>query len=97
MTIASEWEPLRRLLEDEKNALSAEIEAYPRPIAGCDAQFNHLLDRRRLLWEELSRLEAAQGDRSAGAEAFLRGSTCLDEECKSALLAALKPALTGAT
>jgi hypothetical protein len=95
MTIASEWEPLRRLLEDEKNAVSAEIETYPRPIAGCDAQFNHLLERRRLLWEELSRLEAARGDGSAGVEAFLRGSTCLDEESKRAILHALEPAVGG--
>ena len=93
MNSAMQWEALRRSLEEMKGAVAAEIQAYPRPIAGCDAQFNHLLERRRLLWEELSRLEAARGDRSMGVEAFLRSSTCLDQEAKRAILDALEPAV----
>jgi len=88
MNSATHWDALRRLLEEEKRALSAEIETYPRPIAGCDAQFNHLLDRRRLLFEELARLEAARADGVTSAEAFLRGSACFDENVKRALLRA---------
>ncbi len=72
MSNTVEWEALRRCLETEKDAVAAEIQAYPRPIAGCDAQFNHLLERRRLLWEELSRLEAARGDRTASVGDFLQ-------------------------
>ena len=34
-------EELRRVVDD--------IRAYPSPVAGCDAQFNHLLDRRAAL------------------------------------------------
>jgi hypothetical protein len=30
-------------------APSGEISAYPSPISGCDAQFNHLLAERRRL------------------------------------------------
>ena len=31
--------------------LDAEIHAYPTPISGCDAQYNHLLaERRRVRW-----------------------------------------------
>ena len=34
-------------LEDARCALNAEISDYPTPIAGCDAQFNHLLAERQ--------------------------------------------------
>ncbi|MFK7745864.1 MAG: hypothetical protein AB8B47_12465 [Roseobacter sp.] len=34
-------------LEDARRALNAEISDYPTPIAGCDAQFNHLLAERQ--------------------------------------------------
>jgi hypothetical protein len=93
MTTANPWEDLRRRLEEEKAAVAAEIETYPRPIAGCDAQFNHLLERRRALWEELSRLETARGERSASFEGFVRGSSCLDQEAKRAILDGLEPAV----
>jgi hypothetical protein len=88
MKPAAQWDGIRRVLDEEKRALSAEIEAYPRPIAGCDAQFNHLLDRRRLLFEELARLEAARADGVTSVEGFLHGSACLDEAAKRALLTA---------
>ena len=38
---------------ERKAALDAEIAAYPRPIAGCDAQFNALLEERARLAREL--------------------------------------------
>ena len=91
MTSTIVWEALRRRLEAEKDAVAAEIQAYPRPIAGCDAQFNHLLERRRLLWEELSYIETARGDRTASVGDYLQRSTCLDAEAKRAILAALEP------
>jgi hypothetical protein len=92
MTADIEWEALRRRLEEEKRAIAAEIETYPRPIAGCDAQFNHLLERRRALWEELSRLEAARAGRAISPEDFLQNSTCLDRDSKLAVLDAREPA-----
>jgi hypothetical protein len=92
MTAASPWEALGRRLEEEKRAIAAEIETYPRPIAGCDAQFNHLLERRRALWEELSRLEAARAGRAISPEDFLQSSTCLDRDSKRAVLDAHEPA-----
>jgi len=36
----------------------SEIAAYPAPISGCDAQFNHLLAERRRLARALSALRA---------------------------------------
>ncbi|MEM7693555.1 MAG: hypothetical protein AAF318_03835 [Pseudomonadota bacterium] len=38
--------------------LRAEISAYPQPISGCDAQFNHLLAERTRLSGALSALSA---------------------------------------
>jgi hypothetical protein len=95
MNTAKQWEALRGLLEEMKGTVAAEIQAYPRPIAGCDAQFNHLLERRRSLWEELSRLDAARRDSQTGVEACLNSSTCLDQEAKRAILDALETAVAG--
>jgi hypothetical protein len=44
-------------LRRARAALVAEIAAYPTPIAGCDAQFNHLLALRRQVSEAIRALE----------------------------------------
>ena len=49
-------------LEAERLQIQREINAYPPPIPGCDAYFNHLLERRAAVCEALSRLRAACGD-----------------------------------
>jgi hypothetical protein len=46
----------REALHAEKRRVAAEISAYPGPIAGCDEQFNHLLDMRRRLERALIEL-----------------------------------------
>jgi hypothetical protein len=43
-------------LQELKREVVAEIHGYPPPIPRCDAQFNHLLERRDLILAELSRL-----------------------------------------
>lgn len=48
----------RRNLADARDALDAEIRDYPTPVAGCDAQYNHLLAERRRAREALRALEA---------------------------------------
>jgi len=40
-----------------KKLLNAEISAYPAPIAGCDAQFNHLIGERQKVLDALRTLE----------------------------------------
>ncbi|WP_146344324.1 hypothetical protein [Falsiphaeobacter marinintestinus] len=51
LTIAhSELRLARKILQDE-------ISGYPTPIAGCDAQFNHLLAQRRRILSALSALQ----------------------------------------
>ena len=38
--------------------LQDEISAYPSPISGCDAQFNHLLGERQKVLEAIRSLDA---------------------------------------
>ena len=63
------WEDIRDRLEGRLKAVKEEIAAYPAPIPGCDAQFNHLLEERSGLTRELERLAAAcaSGDPNAAA------------------------------
>ncbi|WP_299730452.1 hypothetical protein [uncultured Tateyamaria sp.] len=46
----AELKVARQLLQDE-------ISSYPAPIAGCDAQFNHLLAERQKVLAALSDLD----------------------------------------
>jgi len=68
MTQTPTWDGLRQALERQRQALTAEIGGYPPPIPACDAQFNHLLEQRRLVSAELKRLARASGDGMAVAE-----------------------------
>ncbi len=49
----------RSALVAAKDSLQSEISAYPTPISGCDAQFNHLLADRQKVLEALRSLDAA--------------------------------------
>ena len=48
----------RTALMDARAELDAEIHAYPTPISGCDAQYNHLLAERRRIHAALEALDA---------------------------------------
>ena len=45
-------------LQCAKTLLSDEIRAYPTPISGCDAQFNHLIGERQKVLTALSALDS---------------------------------------
>lgn len=47
----------REALERERVRLNMEISAYPGPIPGCDAHFNHLLEKRARLSDEISSID----------------------------------------
>ena len=47
----------RACLAAAREALDEEICGYPGPIAGCDAQYNHLLAERRRVHEALAALD----------------------------------------
>ena len=42
-----------------RSAINAEISEYPKPISGCDAQFNHLIAERQKVLEALRVLDDA--------------------------------------
>ncbi len=44
-------------LKAAHGAINSEISAYPTPISGCDAQFNHLLDQRHRITAALATLD----------------------------------------
>ncbi len=50
---------LRDLLGGAKRAVDEEIGAYPTPIPRCDAQFNHLYERRTRIALTLDRVNDA--------------------------------------
>ncbi len=79
MTTVSDWDALRARLVQTQEAVAAEIRAYPPPIPACDAQFDHLLERREALSKALARLDAARKDGSLTPESFLAGLPGLDE------------------
>ena len=45
-------------LQQARTLLAHEIRAYPTPISGCDAQFNHLIAERQKLLDALSALDS---------------------------------------
>ena len=79
MSTAAEWSALRAALDSLRQSVGEEIRAYPAPITACDAQFNRLLELRRMLPEEIERASAAGDDAGASLEAFLRDSPCATE------------------
>ncbi len=44
-------------LEAARQLIETEIRSYPAPVAGCDAQFNHLVGMRGSISEALAALE----------------------------------------
>jgi chorismate mutase len=57
MNRKSDWQTMRRRLASEKASVAQEIATYPAPIPACDEQFNHLLERRRTLAQEIDRVD----------------------------------------
>jgi hypothetical protein len=76
MGIELDWPGVRHRLLALMREVAEEIRTYPAPIPACDAQFNRLLELRRMLPEELARLEAAARDPAASIEAFVHASPC---------------------
>src|SRR5437879_2091569 len=93
------WDTILAYLRREKARVLDEIRAYPTPIPRCDAQFNHLIEKRERLFQELARLDAAAGpstgagDEAARIEEFIDSSGYLDDDAKLRLKSALNEGL----
>ncbi len=79
MTTDSDWDALRTRLVHLQEAVAAEIRAYPAPIPACDAQYDHLLERRAALAAARARLDAARESGAVTAEDFLASTPLLAE------------------
>lgn len=72
-------ESLRQALLIRKAEVASEIRHYPGPIPGCDAQFNHLLEVRRILAQELHRLDNLDPGKTISVEDFIDTSPSAKE------------------
>jgi hypothetical protein len=79
MTADSDWDGLRARLMQLLEVVAAEIRAYPAPIPACDAQYNHLLERRAALAKALASLDAACETGAISAEEFRAQTPVLAE------------------
>ncbi len=79
MTADSDWDALRARLLRLQDTVAAEVRAYPAPIPACDAQYNHLLERRAALADARARLDAARRGGASTAEDFLAATPVLAE------------------
>lgn len=85
--VDSVWITLLDQLEKLRKAVQEEIRNYPTPIAGCDQQFNHLLEKRGRIAVELSELnEALARGNIALASKIVRSSEHIHEDTKASLV-----------
>ena len=80
------WSRLREHLRSLTSAIQDEIRTYPTPIAGCDQQFNYLLEKRDQLLREANSINEAisRGDIRL-ANSIVRASGHIDENVKAGL------------
>lgn len=87
------WGKIGTYLEDARRRVHDEISRYPMPIPACDAHFNHLLEVRARICDEIDRLQTAvkesvgRGHPIELIEEFIRSSGCLDNKAKQELRA----------
>lgn len=74
-----------RLLRQHRHQVVDQIGDYPAPIPACDAQFNHLLEQRRLIGREIRLLNDLAEAALADQLAFIEASACLSEPEKQLL------------
>ncbi|HLJ91554.1 MAG TPA: hypothetical protein VKU02_00040 [Gemmataceae bacterium] len=92
---------LRVHLEEERQRVREAIREYPRPIPACDVQFNHLLEERAGIGQELERIqEIAETSRRGGdagslLAAFLCSRGAVDRDLKEQLKSILANGFPG--
>jgi hypothetical protein len=81
------WTTLQDHLLDLRKAVQDEIRNYPTPIAGCDQQFNYLLETRDRVAVEASRINEAlaRGDIPRATE-IVQSSEHIRQDIKASLV-----------
>lgn len=74
-----------RLLREHRRRVVDQIGVYPAPITACDAQFNHLLEERRMIGREIRQLNDLADAGLPDQLAFVEASACLSEQEKQQL------------
>lgn len=86
--VKSIWKEIRTHLESERAQIYEEIRNYPPPIPACDLQFNHLLEERARISQELSQLDAlskeslTRRDYIKLIDEFIRSSSYISDEAE---------------
>jgi len=94
--VQSVWNEIHSHLQNRKDRINEEIGRYPTPIAGCDQQFNYLLEQRRQIQGEINKLRKTEfacleaDDPTIAISDFLQTSHCIDREAKKHLEALLR-------
>ena len=83
---------IRRGLEERKRAIAVEMRGYPQPIAGCDAQYQHLSDQRAAIARALGDLDRACAEGGRAIRPFIENSMVLDDDARARFRAALEKA-----
>jgi hypothetical protein len=84
--VESLWKKIKQQLEKERHRIYDEIRNYPAPIPACDAQFNHLLEERRRISQELLELEQLSSQNLTPEQhvksiaTFITSSTFINDE-----------------
>ena len=84
--VKSLWKSIGTRLESQRDRNYEQISDYPTPIAGCDEQFNYLLEQRDMIARELVRMDEVseacltRTERMELIDAFIRSSSCIDDE-----------------
>jgi hypothetical protein len=83
-TIDATWAEIESLLVSRLAAVEREIRQYPAPIPACDAQFNHLLEERSGIPQEMVRAGIAAEvskslpERQRALDEFIAASAYVD-------------------
>jgi hypothetical protein len=98
--LQSAWNQIRAQLETEKARIYEAIGNYPSPIAGCDQQFNYLLEEQARISRELVRLKEATAasltiaDSIEMIDEFIRSSGYVDPELDQTIRLSLQEGLS---
>ena len=86
---------IERVLETRKTRIDDEVKNYPRPIAGCDVQFEYALEQQAGIRKELQRASALRETRAEHGEftqlvgEFVTASAFIDSETAREITASL--------
>ena len=89
------WQEIKTHLEKQKKQIYQEIVNYPPPIPACDVQFNHLLEERARVTQELSRARKSEGKGSNHRDSvklifeFIKTSAYIDDALKTKFISDL--------